>query len=51
MLPESMLWYLITGKIPTKEEAAQFTSELAERSSIPSHIEKVLDAFRRLSSS
>jgi len=45
MLPESMLWYLLTGQVPSKEQALDFTKDLAERSVIPSHIEKIIDSF------
>ena len=48
MLPESMLWYLLTGKVPSKEQAADFTADLAERSAIGPHIEKIIDSFREL---
>jgi citrate synthase len=46
MLPESMLWFLLTGKVPSKEEAAQFVKDLAERSVISPAIEKIIDSFR-----
>lgn len=49
MLPESMLWYLLTGQVPSAEQAKDFTADLAERSEIPSHIEKIIDSFRTLS--
>ena len=48
MLPESMLWYLLTGQVPSAEQAQQFTADLAERSSIPPAIEKIIDSFREL---
>lgn len=47
MLPESMLWFLLTGKVPSKDEAAQFVKDLAERSSITPEIEKIVDSFRK----
>lgn len=33
-LPESMLWLLLTGDIPTEAQVRSFTSELAERGNI-----------------
>lgn len=47
MLPESMLWYLLTGKVPTAEEARQFTLDLAQRSEISDDLKKIIDSFRR----
>merc|ERR1711977_116706 len=45
MLPESMLWYLLTGKVPTAEETKQFTADLAKRSEISDNIKQIIDAF------
>ncbi|QEU61622.1 Cit3 [Kluyveromyces lactis] len=47
-LPESMLWLLMTGKVPTEEQVRQLTQELAERGAkLPSHTEKLLTSLPR----
>lgn len=46
MLPESMLWYLLTGKVPTEAEARQFTLDLAKRSELSDDVKKIIDSFR-----
>lgn len=47
-LPESMLWLLMTGKIPSKEEAMQLTKELAQRGEkLPAYTEKILSNLPR----
>ncbi|KAK4053984.1 hypothetical protein OIO90_003629 [Microbotryomycetes sp. JL221] len=45
MLPEAMFWYLLTGKVPTKEEAIQFQHDLVKRSTLPAYVEQALDAL------
>merc|ERR1711990_267725 len=45
MLPESMLWYLLTGQVPTAEQSQQFTQDLAARFSIAPELEKIIDSF------
>merc|ERR1711939_37462 len=45
MLPEAMFWYLLTSKVPSQAEIDAFQSELAERSELPEHITKIVDAF------
>jgi citrate synthase len=34
IIAESMLWLLLTGKVPTLEETRQFSRELAEKGRI-----------------
>jgi citrate synthase len=43
IIAESMLWLLLTGKVPTEAETRQLSQELAERGQLPAHIEKLLD--------
>ncbi|GJE90833.1 citrate synthase [Phanerochaete sordida] len=43
IIAESMLWLLLTGKVPTEAETRQLSKELAERGELPKHIEKLLD--------
>jgi len=45
MLPESMLFYLLTGKVPSQEQADTLVAELAERSVISKDLEKIIDSF------
>ncbi|KAL7416152.1 2-methylcitrate synthase mitochondrial precursor [Mrakia frigida] len=42
--PESMFFYLLTGKVPTEEEAREFSQDLVARSSLGEEVEKVIDA-------
>ncbi|CCU99999.1 unnamed protein product [Malassezia sympodialis ATCC 42132] len=45
MLPESMLWLLLTGKIPTAEEAKGLSQDLVSRAKLPNFVEKIIDSF------
>ncbi|GAA99275.1 uncharacterized protein L969DRAFT_16580 [Mixia osmundae IAM 14324] len=45
MLPESMLWFLMTGKVPSREQTDDLIADLAERSTIPAYAEKIIDSF------
>ncbi|KXS20704.1 citrate synthase-like protein [Gonapodya prolifera JEL478] len=42
-MPEGMLWLLLTGEVPTKEEALGLSAELAKRGVVEPWIEDVLD--------
>ncbi len=44
-MPEGLLWLLLTGEIPTAEQAASVTEELHKRSAIPAHVESMIKAF------
>lgn len=47
MLPESMFWYLLTGKVPSVAQVQAFQADLAERSTkVPQFVEKLIDSFR-----
>lgn len=41
-IPESLLWLLFTGDLPTQEQTASVTELLRERSALPKHIPSVL---------
>jgi citrate synthase len=41
-LPESLLWLLMTGEIPTQEEAESVVANLNARAELPSHVEATL---------
>merc|ERR1719398_592340 len=43
--PEAILWLLLTGEIPTKEQCDGLTAELFERSSLPAHATQLLDSL------
>jgi len=45
IIAESMLWLLLTGKVPTEAETRQFSRELAEKGELPNHIEKLIDSL------
>ena len=36
--PESLTWLLLTGEVPTKEQADSLTAELFARSQLPAHV-------------
>jgi len=44
-LPESVLWLMMTGEIPTESEIRSLTAELHSRSTLPSHVEPMIRAF------
>uniref|UniRef100_A0A0D9VDA0 Citrate synthase n=1 Tax=Leersia perrieri TaxID=77586 RepID=A0A0D9VDA0_9ORYZ len=44
-LPEGLLWLLLTGKVPTKEQVDALSKELVSRSSVPGHVYKAIDAL------
>ncbi|KAI0345418.1 citrate synthase [Trametopsis cervina] len=45
IIAESMLWLLLTGKVPTEAETRQFSRQLAEQGELPDHVVKLLDSF------
>lgn len=49
IIAESMLWLLLTGKVPTEAETRQLSRELAERGELPEHVVKLLDRLVLLS--
>jgi citrate synthase len=44
-LPEGLMWMLLTGEVPTKEQADSLTAELHSRAKLPSHVEAMIRAF------
>ncbi|KAJ6817794.1 citrate synthase 4, mitochondrial-like [Iris pallida] len=44
-LPEGLLWLLLTGKVPNKEQVHALSKELQSRSSVPDHVFKAIDAL------
>ena len=45
MLPESMLWLIITGKVPTPAEVKGLSEDLVSRAKLPEFVEKIIDSF------
>jgi len=44
-LLESLFWLLLTGDVPTKEEAESLTADLHRRSELPSHVVPLLNSL------
>ncbi|EAU88446.1 citrate synthase [Coprinopsis cinerea okayama7 len=43
IIPESMLWLLLTGQVPTSEQTRQLSRELAEKGDLPKFVEQLVD--------
>ena len=46
MLPEAMLFYLLTGKVPSQEQTKDLVADLAARSELDDYVKKIIDSFR-----
>jgi citrate synthase len=44
MTAESMLWLLLTGRVPSSSESYQLSAELAEKGELPAFVEKLIDS-------
>ncbi|THG01798.1 hypothetical protein TEA_006144 [Camellia sinensis var. sinensis] len=44
-LPEGLLWLLLTGKVPNKEQVDALSKELRSRATVPDHVYKAIDAL------
>ncbi|CAK9177431.1 unnamed protein product [Ilex paraguariensis] len=44
-LPEGLLWLLLTGKVPTKDQVDALSKELRSRAAVPDHVYKAIDAL------
>ncbi|CAN3477859.1 citrate synthase, peroxisomal [Diutina catenulata] len=42
-LPEALFWLLLTGEVPSETQTKAFSAELAARSSLPEHVETLID--------
>jgi len=42
-LPEGLFWLLLTGQVPTQEQADSLSKEWNERAAIPNHVIQVRD--------
>ncbi|KIL69684.1 hypothetical protein M378DRAFT_156906 [Amanita muscaria Koide BX008] len=45
IIAESMLWLLLTGKVPSPEQTRQLSSELAEKGDLPKFVEDLIDSL------
>ena len=50
IIAESMLWLLMTGKVPSEAQIRQLSRELAEKGELPPFVEKLVDSFVSLNS-
>jgi citrate synthase len=46
-LPEGLLWLLMTGEVPTKEQAKSVTEELHARAKLPAYVVDAINSFPR----
>ncbi|KAF2319334.1 hypothetical protein GH714_014863 [Hevea brasiliensis] len=44
-LPEGLLWLLLTGKVPSKEQVDALSKELRDRATVPDYVYKAIDAL------
>ncbi|KAG9137247.1 hypothetical protein Leryth_023707 [Lithospermum erythrorhizon] len=44
-LPEGLLWLLLTGKVPTKEQVDSLSKDLRSRATIPDHVYKTIEGL------
>ncbi|CAH1238246.1 CS [Branchiostoma lanceolatum] len=44
-LPEGLFWLLVTGEVPTQEQADWLSRQWADRADLPSHVVTMLDNF------
>ncbi|KAL6309235.1 citrate synthase-like protein [Sparassis latifolia] len=45
IIAESMLWLLLTGKVPTEAETRQLSRELAQKGELPEYIKILIDSL------
>ena len=45
ILPESMLWFLLTREIPTDAQVHALSKDLADQGDLPAHTQTILDAM------
>ncbi|KAJ7774753.1 citrate synthase-like protein [Mycena metata] len=45
IIAESMLWLLLTGKVPTEAQTRELSRELAEKGDLPPFVEKLIASF------
>lgn len=47
ILPESMLWLLLTGQVPSVEQTRALSQEFAEKGELPKFVEDLIDSLPR----
>ncbi|KIK59754.1 hypothetical protein GYMLUDRAFT_44207 [Collybiopsis luxurians FD-317 M1] len=47
IIAESMLWLLLTGQVPSAEQTRELSRELAQKGTLPSHVESLIDSLPR----
>ncbi|KJA20230.1 hypothetical protein HYPSUDRAFT_68631 [Hypholoma sublateritium FD-334 SS-4] len=47
IIPESMLWLLLTGQVPSAEQTLALSQELAAKGALPKFVEDLVDSFPR----
>ncbi|KAF8163236.1 citrate synthase-like protein [Crassisporium funariophilum] len=47
IIPESMLWLLLTGQVPSAEQTRELSRELAEKGELPKFVEDLVDSLPR----
>ncbi|KAK0483551.1 citrate synthase [Armillaria novae-zelandiae] len=45
MIAESMLWLLLTGKVPSEAQTRALSRDFVERGTLPAHVEKLIDSL------
>lgn len=45
MTPEGVFWLLLTGEVPTQDQANALSREWASRAAIPTHVQDMINAF------
>ena len=45
IIAESMLWLLLTGKVPTEAQTRSLSKDLAERGKLPAFLETLVDSY------
>ncbi|PRP88624.1 2-methylcitrate synthase [Planoprotostelium fungivorum] len=43
MLPESMMWLIMTGEVPTEKQVRALSADLARHSALPRHVDELID--------
>lgn len=43
IIPESMVWLLLTGQVPSEQQTRELSRELAARGNLPDYAIKIVD--------
>jgi len=47
MLPESMMWLIMTGEVPTEKQIRALSTDLARQSALPAHVDDLIRSMPR----